>query len=101
VPLDPVSARACVQVSIPDPIGLLYIDGRLTDTRGESRRIESPVLEPGKVHVFRLRAAFKAGENLLIEEKEVAVRAGQLATVTFDGSGAVSVALPGAGVSRR
>jgi uncharacterized protein (TIGR03000 family) len=86
--------RAYVQVQIPDPIGVLYLDGKLTDTAGTSRRLESPPLARGQSHVFRLRAGFKAGDNLLIEEKEVVVRAGEAADVTFDGKRATSVPLP-------
>jgi uncharacterized protein (TIGR03000 family) len=97
VPLTPAPDRACVQVAIPDPIGLLYVDGRLTDTRGTTRLIESPPLERGKAHVFRLRAGFKVGDNLLIEEKEVVVRAGEPAAVTFDGARATAVPLPRSG----
>jgi hypothetical protein len=81
-----------VRVSIPDPIGLLYVDGQLTETRGELRLIEAPA--PGKVQTVRLRAAFKVGDNLLIEEKEVVVRAGQVTEVSFDGARATSVPLP-------
>jgi uncharacterized protein (TIGR03000 family) len=94
VSLPPAPDRACVQVHIPDPIGLLYIDGRLTDTAGASRQVQSPALGHDQLHVFRLRAAFKSGENLLIEEREVAVRVGQVADVTFDGSRATAVPLP-------
>ena len=86
--------RACVQVAMPDELGLLYIDGRLTDTRGTSRVIESPALDHGQRHVFRLRAAFKVGENLLIEEKEVSASSGEVLSVNFDGTRAVSVRLP-------
>jgi uncharacterized protein (TIGR03000 family) len=93
-PAMPAPDRACAQVNIPDPIGLLYIDGRLTETRGTARRIESPPLTPGATHTFRLRAAFQVGERLLIEEKDVVVRAGQTADVAFDGARATSVPLP-------
>jgi uncharacterized protein (TIGR03000 family) len=96
-PAMPAPDRAYVQVQIPDPIGLLYVDGRLTETRGTSRQIESPSLERGKVYAFKLRAAFQVGENLLIEDREVLVRAGQVADVTFDGKGAISVPLPQSG----
>jgi uncharacterized protein (TIGR03000 family) len=94
LPVKPAPDRACVQVQIPDAIGLLYVDGRLTETRGTSRLIESPALEPGKAHTFKLRAGFKVGENLLIEDREVVVRAGQVTDATFDGTRATSVALP-------
>jgi hypothetical protein len=88
VPSPPPAGSCGVRVRMPDPIGLLYVDGRLTDSRGESRFVETPA---GAV---RLRAAFKSGENLLIEEKEVVVRAGQVTEVVFDGARATSVALP-------
>jgi len=97
VPIKPAPDRAGVQVSIPDPSGVLYLDGRLTDTRGTSRHLESPSIGPGKAYVFKLRAGFQVGENLLIEEKEVVVRAGQLTEVTFDGTRATSVPLPRSG----
>ncbi len=88
-----VPAVTCgMRVQMPDPIGLLYVDGRLTDSRGESRVVPSPA--PGKTQVVRLRAAFKVGDNLLIEEKEVVVRAGEIAEVKFDGARAMSVPLP-------
>jgi hypothetical protein len=90
----PAPDRAAVRVRIPDPIGLLYVDGRLTDTRGESRLLESSTMTAGTTHVFRLRAAFQVGENLLIEEKDVTVRCGQVTEVTFDGARATSVPLP-------
>jgi uncharacterized protein (TIGR03000 family) len=93
VPVAP-PPRACVQVQMPDPNGLLYLDGRLTDTDGTSRQVLSPALEPGQSHVFRLRAAFKVGEALLIEDKDVVVRSGQLTAVTFDGARATAVPLP-------
>jgi hypothetical protein len=84
----PAPGACGVRVQIPDPIGLLYVDGRLSDSRGEARFVETPA---GTV---RLRAAFKSGEKLLIEEKEVVVRAGQVTDVAFDGSRATAVALP-------
>jgi uncharacterized protein (TIGR03000 family) len=96
-PHKPAPDRACVQIHIPDPSGVLYLDGKLTNTRGTTRQLESPPLEFGKTHVFKLRAGFQVGENLLIEEKEVLVRAGELSDVTFDGARAKSVPLPRSG----
>ncbi len=90
------SGVPCLQVEMPDPIGLLYIDGQLSETRGMVRQFQVPALGPGQSHVFRLRAAFKVGDNLLIEEKEVTVAAGQTTTVGFDGQRAKRVALPAA-----
>jgi uncharacterized protein (TIGR03000 family) len=93
----PASDRACVRVQMPDPEGLLYIGGQLTDTEGASRQVQSPPLGDGQSHVFRLRAAFKVGENLLIEDKQITVQSGQTADVTFTGERALAVPLPGAG----
>ncbi len=85
---------ACVRVRIPNPAGLLYLDEQLTKTEGAVRELQSPPLERGKPHVFRLRAAFMAGDNLLIEDREVTVRAGESAEVSFDGKRALAVYLP-------
>jgi hypothetical protein len=100
-PAAPTPGRACAQVQMPDPSGLLYMDERLTDTDGASRQVQSPPLADGQVHVFRLRAAFRVGDNLLIEDKQVAVRSGQLADVRFDGAKAISVPLPKTGPEQR
>ncbi len=90
----PTADRACILVQIPNPNGLLYVDDHLTNSRGTSRQLESPPLTAGQSHVFRLRAGYMVGDNFLIEQKTVSVRAGENATVTFDGKQAVSVYLP-------
>jgi uncharacterized protein (TIGR03000 family) len=96
MPPAPLPSVASVQVEMPDPVGLLYIDGQLSETRGTVRQFQSTPLEPGQSHVFRIRAAFKVGDNLLIEEKEVVATAGHVTAVSFDGKRATAVPLPAA-----
>jgi uncharacterized protein (TIGR03000 family) len=86
--------RACVRVQMPDPKALLYLDGRETDTAGAVRDIQSPLLARGQPHVFRLLAAYKAGDNVLMLDREVVVRAGEVAAVSFDGVAALAVPSP-------
>ena len=84
---------ALVHVNIPDVHGNIYIDGELVRTSGTSRRFESPSLPAGKSHPVLVRAVFAVGNELLIEDKEIVLRAGESIAVTFDGSRAVRVPL--------
>lgn len=93
-PALPESAPGFLQVEIPDDDGLVYIEGELIHTKGTLRYYQSPPLPPGTPCVLHLRAAFKAGDNLLIEDKQVVIQAGENSAVQFDGSKAVSVPLP-------
>jgi hypothetical protein len=90
----PPPAPAYLQVGIPDPYGLLYIEDELVRTGDGSRLLQSPPLPRGCAHPLRLRAVFASGDRLLIEDKVVLLRAGESSRVTFDGSGAVAVPLP-------
>jgi len=73
-------------VDIPDPVGVLYIEGELVRTFGTERRLESPPVPPGRGWPLHVRAAFKVGDRLLIEDKVVLLYAGEIASVTFDGA---------------
>jgi uncharacterized protein (TIGR03000 family) len=84
---------AAVRVEVPDPDALLFIEGERVRASGTSRHLESPGLAPGKGYPLRLRAAYVAGDNFLIEDKETTIRAGESASVTFDGGRAVIVPL--------
>jgi uncharacterized protein (TIGR03000 family) len=89
----PSAAPASLQVEVPDPHALLFIEGDLVRTKGKSRQLESPILPPGKAYPLHVRAAFVVGEDFLIEDKQVALRAGESTTVTFDGTRALRVPL--------
>jgi uncharacterized protein (TIGR03000 family) len=88
------AAPAAVQVTVPDPHALLFVDGELVRTRGTTRQLESPALPPGKTYPLRVRAAYVVGNNFVIEDREVLIRAGENASVTFDGARALVVPLP-------
>jgi uncharacterized protein (TIGR03000 family) len=84
-----------MQVDIPDTDGLLYIEGQKVPTDGALRRyLQSPPLPPGKECLLRLTAVFGVGNRILVEDREVLIRAGQCTVVTFDGSRAVAVPMP-------
>ena len=89
----PSAAPASVQVEVPDGNALLFIDGEKVRAWGTSRQFESPALAPGKSYPLRVRAAYVVGNNFLIEDKEIMIRAGESVAVTFDGKGALVVPL--------
>jgi hypothetical protein len=89
------TAPATIQVDIPDTYGQLYVEGQKVPTESASRRyLESPPLPPGQDCVVRLRAVFGVGEQILVEDRQVVLRAGHCTVVTFDGSRPVAVVTP-------
>jgi hypothetical protein len=90
----PNGVPGVLRVGLPDPSGLLYLDKELIRSTGSWRRLQSPPLAPGQSYPLQVRAAFKVGDNLLIEDKEVVMRPGVETIVSFDGSRATSVPLP-------
>jgi uncharacterized protein (TIGR03000 family) len=94
-PLMPGFAPAGLQVQIPDNCGLVYVEGELVRTHGTVRHLESPPLQMGQSYPLHVRAAFAVGDKLLIEDKQVLIRPGESTSLTFDGSQAISVPLPG------
>jgi uncharacterized protein (TIGR03000 family) len=89
------AAPATIQVDIPDVDGLLYVEGQRVRTDGALRRyLQSPQLPPGQDCLLRLTAVFGVGDQILVEDRQVVIRAGQGTAVTFDGSRAVAVPRP-------
>jgi hypothetical protein len=87
-------APALLRVEIPDADGMLYVEGAVVRWQGGAP-LESPPLPQGQPRAVRLRAVFAAGDKVLVEDKQVVLRAGESASVTFDGSGAIAaVPLP-------
>jgi uncharacterized protein (TIGR03000 family) len=84
---------ATIHIEIPDPGGVLYVDGQLVRSHGTSRQLESPSLPPGAEQRVKLRGVFASGESLWIEDKTLVLRPGASLRVTFDGRQAVSVPL--------
>ena len=89
----PQSAPALLEVAVPDPHALVYVDGEQVRVRGKARSLESPPLPPGKSVTVRIRAAYASGDKFLIEDKEITLRAGETTSVAFDGRGALVVSL--------
>jgi hypothetical protein len=87
----PESAPASLGVEFPDADGLLYVEGELIHGDGPVRLLQSPPMPPGAACPLHLRAAFKVGDQFLIEDKQVFIQAGESATVLFDGSQATSL----------
>ncbi len=85
---------AWLRVEMPDAYGVLCVDGELIDTKGAVRQLQSPPLPPGKTYTLQVRVVVKIGDNLLIEDKQVSIRAGDVSAVKFDGSRATSVPMP-------
>jgi hypothetical protein len=83
-----------VEVHVPDARGLLYVNGEPEPRYGPVQVLRTEPLYAHTPQTFLLRAAFRSGDNLLIEERTVSVSAGEVTSVTFDGSGAVRVKLP-------
>ena len=90
----PDAAPAILRVEIPETYGVLYLEGELVRSKGTSRQLQSPPLPPGRDYPLHVRAAYQVGDHILIEDKQVLLRAGQFTAVTFDGRGALSVPLP-------
>jgi uncharacterized protein (TIGR03000 family) len=87
----PTGAPATLQIHIPDPYGLVQVDGELIRGNGVDRQILSPKLPPGRAYPLRVRGAYIVGDQFVIEDREVMVRAGEATTVVFDGTRALRV----------
>jgi len=87
------TAPAMIQVDIPDSDGLLCIEGQQIATEKSSRRyLQSPPLPPGSSFELHLRACFIVGDRVVVEDRQVLIRAGEHASVTFDGSQPIAAA---------
>jgi hypothetical protein len=89
--------RGIVEVQLPDERGLLYVNGNPTPLHGRVQVLRTEFLPRCGAQVFELRAAFRSGDELLIENRTLVIRAGERTSVTFDGHQAMRVKLPLAG----
>jgi hypothetical protein len=86
--------RGFVEVHMPDDRGLLYVNGDPTPLRGRDQVLHTEILKADCVQRFELRAAFRSGDHLLIEDRTVTIHRGEVVSVTFDGNSAIQVNLP-------
>ena len=92
LPPEPAANQVRIDVATPDPYGLLYVNGEKTSAG--IRYYLADNVAAGKSHTFQLRAAFRVGNDLLIEDRQVEVQAGQSIAVQFEGKNAMRVPLP-------
>jgi uncharacterized protein (TIGR03000 family) len=90
----PQSAPANIRVEIPDTVGVLFLGDDYLACRGTLRYLQSPMLAPGQSYSVSLRAGWMVGDRILIEERQIELRAGETTAVTFDGSRAMNVPVP-------
>jgi hypothetical protein len=95
--LEQARYRGIVEVHLPDERGLLYVNGDPTPFRGNVQVLRTEVLPVSQPQVFLLRAAFRSGDDLLVEDRAISACAGEVIQVIFDGSKAQRVKLPARG----
>lgn len=88
------SSPAFLHVEIPDENGVLYVEGNMVRSYGMARQLQSPDLPVGATYPLKMRGVFKAGNNLLVQDKQVLLRPGESTVVKFDGTGAHVIPLP-------
>ncbi|CAN5369989.1 hypothetical protein BH10PLA2_BH10PLA2_23500 [soil metagenome] len=81
-PPAPQSEKAKLKVFAPAD-AILTVDGAQTQSTGEIRNFESPLLPPGKKYVYTLRATWKEKGREVERERIVRVEAGVETTVDF------------------
>jgi uncharacterized protein (TIGR03000 family) len=90
----PAPNQAQLRVVVPDPAAVVYLDEKLIDGTGTTRTLTTPALQSGTTYSYQVRAAFRRGDELLIEDRKVSFQAGQVVPVEFDGAKAQRVPLP-------
>jgi uncharacterized protein (TIGR03000 family) len=77
----PAPARLLVQVPAD---AKLYIDNRLTKATSASRTFTTPVLMPGQVYYYEVKAEVVRDGKVMNETKRILVRAGQDSQASFN-----------------
>jgi uncharacterized protein (TIGR03000 family) len=93
-PTTPGTAPGLIAVNIPESDGVVFIDDQLIPSSGKLRYLQSPPLAPGQAYPLHLRAAYVVGDHVLVQEKQVVIRAGETANANFDGKNTISVPVP-------
>jgi uncharacterized protein (TIGR03000 family) len=83
--------RATILVCLPQDAKLTF-DEELTTSTSSSRLFESPIILPGKDHVYTVTAKFLENGKLITVTKDVNVQAGRKSIVTFSASEPKTVA---------
>ena len=92
-PTQPGCARGFAEVHIPDERGLLYVNDEPEPLRGPVLDVRTPFLKRGECYTLHLRAAFRSGDDLLIQDQTVTVSGGETRAVRFGGASAIRIPL--------
>jgi len=94
------SNAAAIRVIVPDASAQVWVDGQETRQQGKERLFYSPALEKGWDYTYKVRAAWEENGRKVDREKNVHLRAGQDATVSFAEPQGSDTRQPGAAQSR-
>jgi uncharacterized protein (TIGR03000 family) len=89
-----IAAPAHIRVLVPDLNSQVWFDGSLTKQTGTDRMFHTPDLPPGGAYSYRIRAAWRANGNEMIQERVVSVAPGQTATADFRGPASEAIPTP-------
>jgi uncharacterized protein (TIGR03000 family) len=76
----PATARITVRVA---PDAQIWFDDTATRQTGALREFESPLLGPGKIYTYDIRARWRVGGREVTQSRHVGVHAGARVTVDF------------------
>jgi hypothetical protein len=80
---------------VPDVHALIYVEGQEVPTERALRRyLQSPPLPPGEEQLVRIRVIFSLGDRIVVEDRQVPIRAGEVSVVIFDGSKPIASVAP-------
>jgi uncharacterized protein (TIGR03000 family) len=83
-PMTMVPTRAKLVVELPAD-AKLYVDDRAMKTMAAVRTFNTPMLEPGQVYYYELRAEVARDGKSIAQTKRVLLRAGEVVRARFDG----------------
>jgi uncharacterized protein (TIGR03000 family) len=76
-------APANIRVTLPDGAASVWFEGNSTKTTGTDRVYQSPPITSGTTYSYRVKAAWTEGGRQIVQERTVAVGAGQTAVLDF------------------
>jgi len=77
------SFQALVVVKVPDPDAEVWIQGQPMQVKGSERVFTSPILDPGLVYTYEIRARWRGTTQTTDQTRTVPIRAGQQVIVDF------------------
>lgn len=78
---------AIIEVTLPDPNATVLVNGKATQSKGVTRRFESPPLEPGKTYRYDLKVSWQQNGQTKTQAREIQVTPGDVTRVDFTQEG--------------